>query len=61
MNEQSVYILKSGESITAREVFEAFILMAMAETSHPLITTSDRRIAVIEMAFQALDWAEENV
>lgn len=59
ISDQSTVLLRSGETVTAAEVFEAFALLAFGEATHPLLTPSDRRIAVIETAFQALDWAEE--
>lgn len=60
MNPDAAYILPSGESISAREIYEAIAIMARDETSFPLLSRGDMAHAFVMVAFYALDWAERN-
>lgn len=50
--------LKSGESVTVEEVFEAISLMAISDAP-PLLTKGDVARAYANVIFDALDWAQE--
>lgn len=51
-------ILRSGEAISAAEVFEGLILLSLHQSVFPILSERDRAQAVIHTAFDALEWAK---
>jgi hypothetical protein len=52
--------LASGEVLTAAEVLEGFVRLAMADAAFPILSRDDRLKAAIALAFSAVDAFEEN-
>lgn len=52
-------MLASGETVTAGEVFEGLARLAKNDSAFPLMSQSDKTKAVISVAFEALEWADE--
>lgn len=50
-------LLRSGEEISAGELFEGLALLAIAEGTL-LLSKADHARAFMEVAMDALDWAE---
>jgi hypothetical protein len=57
---ETTVILKSGEALSAAEIFEGLVLLAEAEATFPLLDQGDQAKAVIAVAFEALEWARES-
>lgn len=53
-------ILCSGEALSAAEIFEGLLLLALHQSVFPILSERDKAQAVIHTAFDALDWAKEN-
>ena len=51
-------ILASGESLTRVEVLRAFLLLAGAEASFPLLTRQDTHLACLLLLPEVLEQAE---
>jgi hypothetical protein len=51
--------LRSGTVLTAAEVFEALATLAKNENTFPLLAPSDESKAVVNVAFEAIEWARE--
>ena len=52
-------ILRSGESLSAAEIFEGLILLSQQQSVFPILSERDKAQAVIHTAFDALEWAKE--
>lgn len=53
-------ILPSGESLTREEILRAFILLAEAEASFPMLSTQDEHLACLLMMPAVLEQKERD-
>lgn len=51
--------LQSGEIMTVNELFEGLVLLAKNEATYPILGPSDGIKAVVSVAVEALEWAQE--
>ncbi len=58
-NPDTQVFLRSGVVLSAAEVFEAVVVLAKNESPFPLIAPSDEAKAVVNVAFEAIEWARE--
>jgi len=52
-------ILRSGEALSAAEIFEGLLLLSLQQSIFPILSERDKAQAVIHTAFDALEWAKE--
>ena len=57
MKTQTIF-LRSGESLTLEEVLEAFLLLARAEATFPLLTQHDVHLALLMLMPEVLEHNE---
>ena len=56
---QTSVVLRTGDALTAAEIFEGLALLAKRDSPFPLMNSADETKAMIAVAFEALEWARD--